>query len=183
MTKVCKKCGRDLPVENFQKHDAVYRMRVCKECLAEARKVEKPKYTQHELNTLTNTCIRCGEEKTLFNFSKAPSNASGYRNYCKVCDAEMRRDKRQATRKKVQDFKTENKCIKCGEDRFYVLDFHHRDPKTKSTDVSKLMDSGYNGKLWAEIGKTVILCRNCHATFHHLERTEGMTLEKYLQEA
>lgn len=58
-------------------------------------------------------------------------------------------------------------CIKCGESRIYVVDYHHIDPLEKLFDISKKHEHGMV-KLKNEILKCVCLCRNCHAEFHYL---------------
>ena len=180
-TKTCKVCNNTLPIEMFQIHSGTHRINKCRGCVAKEREVQKPTYTEEQLNIITNKCIRCEEEKTLVNFSKQNSNHTGYRNYCKKCDGIIRKEKRDKLRKEVNAFKEEKKCKKCGESRFFVLDFHHVNPKDKEENISRLIASGVPKKIWAEIDKTEVLCRNCHQAFHYLERTEGLTLEEYLK--
>lgn len=71
------------------------------------------------------------------------------------------------------------KCAKCGETRFYVLDFHHKDASTKEFTIGKLK-KGSQDLIQDEINKCITLCANCHREFHHLEKTQGLTIEEYL---
>ena len=57
-------------------------------------------------------------------------------------------------------------CVKCGESRPYVIDFHHIDPKDKKFNVGKAKTYSQQ-TLLKEISKCVCLCRNCHQEFHH----------------
>ncbi len=58
------------------------------------------------------------------------------------------------------------KCELCGFDKhFKCLDFHHKNPKEKSFDVSK--GSGFPvDKLRQETDKCLLVCKNCHALIH-----------------
>ena len=79
----------------------------------------------------------------------------------------------------IEDYKTCG-CQKCGDQRSYVLDFHHKDKKLKENQVSYLAKSASVENLIKEIEKCVVLCSNCHREFHYLEKTQNMTLEEYL---
>ena len=64
--------------------------------------------------------------------------------------------------------KSEQSCAKCGETRFYVIDFHHKDPSNKLFTISdgrKTHKS--NVDVLTEVKKCVCLCRNCHKEFHY----------------
>ena len=62
------------------------------------------------------------------------------------------------------------KCSKCGESRYYVLDFHHRSRAKKNKDVSRMANECYSLKvILKEIAKCDVLCANCHREVHFLE--------------
>ena len=62
-------------------------------------------------------------------------------------------------------------CDVCGLDDHRVMHWHHRDPSTKSLEVSKMVHRGYAPKIiQAEIDKCACLCANCHAILHYDER-------------
>lgn len=73
-------------------------------------------------------------------------------------------------RDKVREWFTELKktlkCEKCGEDRYWVLDFHHF-MKDKESCVSTLINDCSKKKILAEIKKCRVLCANCHRDIHH----------------
>jgi transcriptional regulator len=64
------------------------------------------------------------------------------------------------------------KC-ECGEDRPWLLDFHHIDDK--EYEISYLKHFSWE-KVKKEIGKCKLLCRNCHGDLHYKEHF--LTLEK-----
>ena len=97
---------------------------------------------------------------------------------------EYHRLRKQEQTKKIRQFINEYKsnctCRKCNETRIHVLDFHHVDPNEKDFDIGSA--SKYSTKkLKVELEKCIILCRNCHADFHFLERENNITIEHYLK--
>jgi hypothetical protein len=61
------------------------------------------------------------------------------------------------------------KCTKCSEKRWYVLDFHHLGDK--DIDVSRMVNDSYSiKKIKEEIRKCIVLCANCHRELHFLEK-------------
>lgn len=75
--------------------------------------------------------------------------------------------KKQYRKDKLQQIhQLKQSCVKCGETRPYVIDFHHIDPSTKVFEPSQMINAG-NSKLVDELKKCVCLCRNCHAEFHY----------------
>jgi hypothetical protein len=79
--------------------------------------------------------------------------------------------KRKAT-KYVRELKQNSKCEICGEDRWYCLDFHHKDGKDNTNDsISRMLNTRRSLKtIKAEIEKCIIVCSNCHREIHHVER-------------
>jgi hypothetical protein len=81
--------------------------------------------------------------------------------YAKVKIAQSKQ--REIKRDWVCEYLNANPCIDCGEDDIVVLEFDHRDSKTKITEVPKMMNSTYSlDKLKEEIDKCDIRCANCH---------------------
>jgi len=65
---------------------------------------------------------------------------------------------------------------KCGEDRWWVLDFHHRDGLSKIDNVPNLAARGMGiGTIKDEMRKCDILCANCHRDVHYKENNGGVT--------
>lgn len=99
---------------------------------------------------------------------------------CKQCTREQERQKYKNRQDKVNQYKQTLKCKKCGDDRFYLLDFHHIDPNQKDFSISDNPHMKLE-TLMLEIEKCVVLCSNCHREFHYLAREEGITLQEYLE--
>lgn len=59
-------------------------------------------------------------------------------------------------------------CIKCGEDRLYVIDFHHINPADKKMSLSTHTKDFSEDIVLNEIKKCVCLCSNCHREFHYI---------------
>jgi len=84
----------------------------------------------------------------------------------------------------IQRIKKMSKCCKCGlGHKPYLLEFHHLDPSTKYKSVTDLQFNAYGiNKIKDEIRKCVMICRNCHMEFHHLERQNIVrTFTEYLK--
>lgn len=65
------------------------------------------------------------------------------------------------------------KCKKCRSTS--VLELDHIDPKTKTMDISKMLNSSIK-VFWEEVTKCQILCKDCHKIKSVLER--GFKLAK-----
>lgn len=76
--------------------------------------------------------------------------------------------KLRAGQKRVREwfvaYRADLRCP-CGEDDPRCLDFHHRDPDTKSFGVAGFRGSAL-GPLQREIEKCDVLCANCHRKLH-----------------
>lgn len=127
----------------------------------------------------TKKCSKCGRELPLTEYY---SRGDGrLRSECKECHKTYVKGKYQERKNTIGEVKASIGCVKCGEKRPYVLDFHHKDSSIKNAGIAR-MTSNKNKieDIQKEIDKCVVLCSNCHREFHHLEFTEGLTIEKYL---
>ncbi len=132
-------------------------------------------------------CHKCNEIKPFTEFNKNKTRKDGYQSRCKKCDRELGKMnyhtkyknqaiQRVSQRKKERKFwmielKKTKKCEKCGENRWYVLDFHHLTDKIDG--ISQLVNSGVSEKrILAEIAKCQVLCSNCHREIHYFETLE-----------
>lgn len=128
----------------------------------------------------TKVCSKCGIEKPITEYHKNGFDNQGnqrYRGYCKSCANKLETERYWKKRAFVDAQR--NKCVKCGETRSYVLDFHHKEKSTKDFTIGT-MKKGSLEVIQQEIDKCVCLCANCHREFHHFE-SQGMTLEEYLK--
>jgi len=69
------------------------------------------------------------------------------------------------------------KCSLCGEDRPWVLSFHHNNPEEKEFNFNLI-----KGHRWPvikeEIKKCVLMCGNCHKEIHHIKKNTKSQINK-----
>ena len=144
-------------------------------------------------------CSKCHQILPLDNFRWKNKSLNKKHSQCKQCqsladkkhyaESEKRRKAvRQLTDLQKQsniefiEFKKQQGCQKCGEKRFYVLDFHHKNPNEKVNEIAHMIKSSSIDNLEKEINKCVLLCANCHREWHYLEKNNSeLTIEKYLK--
>lgn len=68
------------------------------------------------------------------------------------------------------------KCKECGGTK--NLQFHHRDPKSKTFTIAGSMWNASQEKLEEEVEKCDLLCENCHKKKHSAKDTHG-TISSY----
>ena len=126
-------------------------------------------------------CCKCKNEKELDEFPINRTTKDGYGYTCKECQriytkAHYNKNKKQylkRNKRRTQEAREyvrwvkENSVCKCGEDRWWVLDFHHIDEKKE--EISKLLTHGIE-IVKKEIEKCEILCANCNRDFHFQEQ-------------
>ena len=83
-------------------------------------------------------------------------------NTCTTC---RNTEKRKIRKKMSIDYKG-GKCEKCGYDKCHAaLDFHHKNPEEKDTNISLLFGCNIQ-KMYDELDKCILLCSNCHRELH-----------------
>ena len=128
----------------------------------------------------TKICTKCGKELPLTDFHWRNKAKGIKRSECKYCHNDYMNQKNAQNREIVHNLKQNSCCAKCGENRWYVLDYHHINPEDKIKTVAKLMVHSSTDTTLKEIDKCILLCRNCHAEFHYLNQLNQLTLEEYL---
>ena len=145
----------------------------------------------------TKICSKCKTEKPISEFRFRNKSKGTYHSQCKDC--EKQRDKihyqeskeRQVSVRETAQFQKErnlqlvenvrsNGCRKCGEKRFYVLDFHHRIPNSKEDVIAHMIKSSSAERLLEELSKCDVLCANCHREYHYLEKEKGISYDDYI---
>lgn len=129
----------------------------------------------------TKICSKCGRDLPITHYHKNGFNSEGkqkYRGYCKDCANNL--EKQRYLNKKSFVNSQKNKCEKCGEDRVYTLDFHHKDKEEKEFTIGQFKRGSFD-VIQNEINKCVVLCANCHREFHFLETNNNITIEDYLK--
>lgn len=89
--------------------------------------------------------------------------------FCKSCQKEKEKKRYKEKAKKLINFKKTLQCKKCGEKRFYLFDFHHRNPDEKDYSISDNPRASLES-IQDEIAKCDVLCSNCHREWHYLNR-------------
>lgn len=82
---------------------------------------------------------------------------------CARCNTEAVSERRRRV-KELLVAEAGGRCVACGFDAYAgALQFHHRDPATKSFEVSRQGITRSLDRLREEAQKCVLLCANCHA--------------------
>lgn len=108
-----------------------------------------------------------------------------YQTNCKKCQKKYRREhylknkekyinkakKYRLNQKKwfIDEIKSKLECTSCDEKRYWVLDFHHKDPTKKDGSVGYIAGRFSKKRILEEIEKCVVLCSNCHRDLHYQE--------------
>lgn len=84
-----------------------------------------------------------------------------YKNREKLYEAQKRH--RIKVRSRLFEFLSTQSCVDCGEKDPIVLEFDHRDPKTKFKVIAKMLSGHYSWEsVRKEIEKCEVRCANCH---------------------
>ena len=125
-------------------------------------------------------CSRCNKEKDDSEFYQRKNRSSGMTSMCKACTLEYMKERRDALMIQINKYKENKGCAKCGEKRFYLLDFHHTDQDQKEFTISNHTRKTFE-KILPEIEKCVVLCANCHREYHYLNDLKNITTQDYLE--
>jgi hypothetical protein len=78
-------------------------------------------------------------------------------------------ERRAELRKWFHELKASLACEECGISHPAVIEFHHRDKKTKKYNVSQMVNRTLNQQaILREIAKCAVLCANCHKVHHYI---------------
>lgn len=129
----------------------------------------------------TRVCARCHSEKPTEAFPIKDKTRGTRRSYCLPCCREYGRehyernkpayigrarsrnaDLRPVNRAFIRSHLSTHPCVDCGTDELVILEFDHRDPRAKSDNVCRLIQSGSLDNLKAEVAKCDVRCGNCH---------------------
>ncbi|MAH42168.1 hypothetical protein CL614_00350 [archaeon] len=136
---------------------------------------------------MKKTCPKCKKDLDISNFALNKAKRDGFQAYCRECKKEYDHkhylankqyfyDRAKKRQKELVEWYEEYKkslvCEKCGEDRWYVLVFHHnKELGKKEIEVSIAIKNGRSiEKIKKEIEKCNVLCSNCHIELHFLEK-------------
>lgn len=123
-------------------------------------------------------CTLCKEVKDESEFYKDRTTKSGLYPQCKSCRKQANRNRWKNNKERLTEQYQANKlkrfdlvqslktpCQKCGEDRLYLIQFHHINPSDKLFDIQQINSHGLES-IKNEAKKCVCLCANCHYEFH-----------------
>ena len=129
----------------------------------------------------TKICTKCNRELPIEDFHWRNKEKGTRRAECKYCRIDHMLQVFKDKKSIIAEMKSEIKCQKCGEDKSYMLDFHHIDPNEKDESIAKMVHHTYGmKKVLNEIEKCTVLCANCHREFHYLEENCNITIDEYL---
>lgn len=129
------------------------------------------------LNTNIIKCNICGEEKDIAHYYFTQGKLG--QKVCKECVRKRQKEKHKTQKDFLNEYKERYGCAKCGCKKYYLIDFHHKDPKEKDFTIAQATNTKIDTIL-KEIDKCVCLCANCHREFHFLEKEKNLTIEQYL---
>lgn len=144
-------------------------------------------------------CRGCGSLRTPEQFALKDSRTGQRHSQCRECGRRRSREHYRANRVAyiarnrrnslllrrrnadvVYEYLLRHPCTSCAESDPVVLEFNHRDPRSKIANVSDLVRSGCSiERLLDEIAKCDVVCANCHqqltsvARPRHYKRTDG----------
>ena len=132
--------------------------------------------------TDTKKCSDCAEIKTVTEFNKNKAKKDGYGSKCRECMKIYRKNHYEANKETYKaniranraerkiaieqhllEYFQEHPCVDCGNADPRVLEFDHRDPELKVTNVSSLTEGDHKwSTVYEEIVKCDVRCANCH---------------------
>lgn len=129
------------------------------------------------MNKKCSQCLQIKDSQNDYYWSNGKT-----RTICKDCVRENERKRYASKMEEFIAFKQTLQCRKCGERRWYLLDFHHRNPDEKDYVVSDLTRTPIS-KIMEEVKKCDPLCANCHREWHYLStHTKDLIYNAWLGE-
>ena len=129
----------------------------------------------------TKVCTKCKKELPIEDFNWREKKKGTRRSECKYCHTEYMKQAYEKKKEFVADIKSKLSCVKCGETKEYMLDFHHLDPSKKEASVARMTSNAYRiDRILSEIKKCIVFCSNCHREFHYLNENYNTSLDDYL---
>jgi hypothetical protein len=126
------------------------------------------------------TCSTCKQVKSLNDFYKCGTTARGnirISHECKECRKAREMQRYYDKTDVVDGFK--KPCVHCGNNKLYLIEFHHRNPEEKEFVIAHWRKKS-DDALMEELKKCDCLCKNCHEEFHYLNRTLGLSYPDYI---
>ena len=129
------------------------------------------------MDKICKQCLKIKDSQTDYYWSNNKT-----RTICKDCVKENEKKRYAQKMEQFIEIKKTLMCRKCGENRWYLLDFHHRNPNEKDYVVSDLTRTPI-ATIMKEVEKCDPLCANCHREWHYLSsHIENFTYDAWLGE-
>lgn len=139
-------------------------------------------------------CTKCGDTKPLEDFVKNKRRSDGRHSWCRICHRgavkrSLKRWRRAHLSTYLSNFFGERykmlrllksrPCMDCaGSFPWYVMDFDHRDPTTKASNVSLMVGQSIAWeRVLEEAAKCDLVCACCHRLRTHTVK-QGQKLKK-----
>ena len=88
--------------------------------------------------------------------------------HAKKIIGERNKKRRKDYRDWFRKLKSQYSCATCDENHPACIDFHHKDPKTKTANINAMIRNMVKKeKILEEIKKCTPLCANCHRKLHY----------------
>ena len=188
--RICHGCGLELPISEYyqRKTRPNEKINFCKKCVCQ----KHMEYARKNPEKIKEISAR-GREKHRDEIRQR--NREFYqrnKDNPKYIESVKRTREKHADEWKAKDRERrrlfnerwKHPCEKCGEQRLYLIQFHHIDPNTKSFCIGASATSRQDDILEAEVKKCVCLCSNCHDEFHYFYGNKPKypieALEEYL---
>lgn len=187
---MCNKCGEWLPINYFyQRKDRPKEItRICRQCAARKQREyyhanpDKAKEISSRTREKNRDIIRQRNREFYARVKDDPQHIAA-----RKASAERNKDKwyeKEKKRRESFNSKWKHPCEKCGENRLYLIQFHHINPSTKSFCIGAAATYKKESVLVEEVKKCVCLCSNCHDEFHYFYGSKPnnpiSALEEYL---
>ena len=138
-------------------------------------------------------CNTCGKRKPRTAFHLHRGHKDKLQSSCGACQKRyfsewmrkhpgvkrLRNLKEQDRRRAWLDrYLSRHPCTICGEDDIGVLEFHHRNPRSKIAALSEMIRRGHGLKsVRAEIAKCDVVCANCHRRITRKQWSENKKVD------
>jgi len=182
--KTCSKCKKLLLESNF------YAAANCKSGLRSQCKSCCSSYQPSEMskdNHIRQARVYYYYQHREVILRKAKEFYNKYKNSSSFIAAQERKCIRREKRiQKLDSIACKRGCLICGT-QLGMLDWHHRDPKTKVASIKGMCQSYSLEKIEVELKKCDVLCHRCHRRVHLVLNgcniIKPKKVEKYIRES
>ena len=134
------------------------------------------------IKTEKKICSICHQELPISEFYHSGKTKLGKQRIASVCKQCSKEREIKRYNKQCEELsKLKTKCVKCGIEKKYLLEFHHRDPNEKEFTIAHWRKRSF-ACLLEEANKCDILCKNCHAEFHYINNHYGVSYKDYIND-